>query len=59
MCAVFDTGHTRTFDALTGAVRKELRWGKKPLYCVAFAPDGLTCAAGCASGRVVIWDTDL
>lgn len=59
VCAVFDTGHTRTFDALTGAVRKELRWGKKPLYCVAFAPDGLTCAAGCASGRVVIWDTDL
>ena len=59
VCAVFDTGHARTFDAATGAVRKELRWGKKPLYSVCFAPDGLTCAAGSSNGRVVIWDTDL
>jgi WD40 repeat protein len=58
VCAVFDTGHARTFDAATGAVRKELRWGKKPLYSVCFAPDGLTCAAGGLGGRVVVWDVD-
>lgn len=56
VCAVFDTGHARTFDALTGAVRKELRWGRKALYSVCFAPDGLTCAAGSSNGRVVLWD---
>lgn len=56
VCAVFDSGHARTFDAATGAVRKELRWGKKPLYSVCFAPDGLTCAAGSTNGRVVFWD---
>jgi len=58
VCAVFDNGHARTFDAATGAVRKELRWGKKPLYSVCFAPDGLTCAAGGLGGRVVVWDVD-
>jgi WD40 repeat protein len=58
VCAVFDTGHTRTFDAATGAVRKELRWGKKALYSVCFAPDGLTCAAGSSAGRVILWDVD-
>jgi WD40 repeat protein len=58
VCAVFDSGHARTFDATTGAILKELRWGKKPLYSVAFAPDGLTCAAGGLGGRVVIWDVD-
>ena len=58
VCAVFDTGHARTLDAATGAVRKELRWGKNPLYSVCFAPDGLTCAAGSSNGRVVIWDVE-
>ncbi len=58
LCAVFDSGHARTFDAGTGAILKELRWGKKPLYSVAFAPDGLTCAAGSSNGRVVIWDVE-
>lgn len=58
VCAVFDSGHARTFDAATGAVQKELRWGKQPLYSVAFAPDGLTCAAGGLGGRVVVWDVD-
>jgi hypothetical protein len=58
VCAVFDTGHARTFDAHTGAIRKELRWGAKALYAVCFAPDGLTCAAGSTAGRVILWDVD-
>jgi hypothetical protein len=61
ICAVFADGHTRYLDARTGAVKQSFRWSKKPqpLYSVAFAPDGLTCAAGGENGQVVIWDVDL
>jgi WD40 repeat protein len=61
ICAVFEDGHARYLDALTGAVKQSFQWSKKskPLYSVAFAPDGLTCAAGGENGRVVIWDVDL
>jgi WD40 repeat protein len=58
LCAVFADGQARHLDPLTGAVRQAFRWSKKPLYSVTFAPDGLTCAAGRESGKVVIWDVD-
>jgi hypothetical protein len=58
LCAVFEDGHARYIDPLTGAVRQSFRWGKKPLYSVAFPPDGLTCAAGGEKGQVVMWDVD-
>lgn len=61
LCAVFADGQACYLDAITGAVKQSFRWSKKPkpLYSVAFAPDGLTCAAGGENGRVVIWDVDL
>jgi WD40 repeat protein len=60
LCAVFHDGQARYLDPLTGTVRETFRWSKKPtpLYSVAFAPDGLTCAAGGENGRVVLWDVD-
>jgi WD40 repeat protein len=60
LCAVFADGQARFLDARTGAVHQSLRWAKttKALYSVAFAPDGLTCAAG-ANGKVILWDVDL
>ncbi|VTR92200.1 wd40 repeat-containing protein : Putative vegetative incompatibility protein het-e-1 protein OS=Botryotinia fuckeliana (strain BcDW1) GN=BcDW1_1632 PE=4 SV=1: WD40 [Gemmata massiliana] len=58
LCAVFADGRARVLDALTGNVLQSFQWGKKPLYSVAFAPDGLTCAAGGPNGRVVVWDID-
>jgi hypothetical protein len=41
-------------------VRQSFKWAKKPkpLYSVAFAPDGLTCAAGSENGKVILWDVD-
>ncbi|AMV28843.1 WD domain, G-beta repeat [Gemmata sp. SH-PL17] len=58
LCAVFADGRARVLDALTGNVLQSLQWSKKPLYSVAFAPDGLTCAVGGQNGRVVVWDID-
>lgn len=60
LCAVFADGRARFLDARAGAVRETFAWrGKGPLYSVCFAPDGLTCAAGAAKGKAIVWDVDL
>jgi WD40 repeat protein len=33
-------------------------WGLGEVYALAFAPDGLRCAAVDAKGKVVVWDVD-
>jgi WD40 repeat protein len=60
LCAVFRDGEALYLDPLTGKVRQSFKWAKKPepLYSVAFAPDGLTCAAGGENGKVILWDVD-
>ncbi len=45
-------------DAATFAERARFAWDVGPLHGVAFAPDGLTCAAGGDHGRVVMWDVE-
>lgn len=61
ICAACADGEARFLDPLTGAVRQSFKWAKKPkpLYSVCFAPDGLTCAVGDESGKVVVWDVDV
>jgi WD40 repeat protein len=61
LCAVFEDGRAVYLDPGTGAVRESFQWSKKPapLYSVAFAPDGLTCAAGTTGGQVILWDVDV
>lgn len=50
---------TVTFlDADTLSPRTTYDWKLGPLYSVAFAPDGLTCAAGGTRRRVVVWDLE-
>ncbi len=51
-------GTVRLWDAATGTERKRYDFGIGKVYCAAFAPDGLTCAAGGEKGQVVIWDVD-
>lgn len=51
-------GCVRLWDANTGAELKTFDWTIGKLYCAAFAPDGLTCAAGGEKGQVVVWDVD-
>jgi WD40 repeat protein len=58
LAVVDDTGHARFLDPASGKIRNSFRWAIGPLYSVAFAPDGLTCAAGGENGQVVVWDVD-
>ena len=51
-------GCVRLWDAATGAERRTFDWRIGKLYCAAFSPDGLTCAACGEKGQVVIWDVD-
>lgn len=51
-------GTVRTWDSVTGKERTRYDFGIGKLYCAAFAPDGLTCAAGGDNGQVVLWDAE-
>jgi WD40 repeat protein len=51
-------GFVRVWDSTSGAELKAFDWKIGKLYCAAFSPDGLTCAACGAKGQVVIWDVD-
>jgi WD40 repeat protein len=42
-----------------GNVLNRYDWGLDEVYPLAFAPDGLRCAAADAEGKVVIWDVDV
>ncbi len=53
----------RFLDAATGAEVSRFDWnaggGKVGrVRCLAFSPDGLTCAAGGSDRRLVVWDVD-
>jgi WD40 repeat protein len=56
---VGNDGTSRFWDAATGAELRVFDWGLGVLATAAFAPDGLTCAAGSAKGKVVVWDLDV
>jgi WD40 repeat protein len=51
-------GCVRVWDTATGAELKTFEWDIGKLYCAAFSPDGLTCAACGEKGQVVVWDVD-
>jgi WD40 repeat protein len=51
-------GCVRLWEVSTGQEQKAFDWKIGKLYCAAFSPDGLTCAACSAKGQVVIWDVD-
>jgi WD40 repeat protein len=56
---VGNDGTSRFWEAATGAQLRVFEWGIGVLAVAAFAPDGLTCAAGSAEGKVVVWDLDV
>jgi WD40 repeat protein len=51
-------GTVRFWEAETGGERRAFDWRIGPIHCIAFSPDGLTCAAGGEKGQVVVWDVD-
>ena len=50
-------GTVAFWDAATGAKGQQFAWKVGPLYAVAFAPDGLRCAA-LGEYQVVVWDVE-
>ena len=44
--------------AATFVERDAFQWHARWVNCVAFAPDGMTAAAGSADHTIVIWDVD-
>ncbi len=51
-------GTLNFWDVDTGTKRQELTWDGHTLYCLAFSPDGCTCAAGSDDGQVAIWEVE-
>lgn len=45
-------------DAETGSELRRLEWKVGEIEALAFAPDGLRCAAVGETGKVVVWDVD-
>lgn len=53
-------GVVRVLDTETWAEVTAYQWDKRPVTCVAFAPDGLTAAVAFdGTGPFVVWDLDL
>lgn len=46
------------WDSGSWAARKTYEWGCGKITCLAVSPDGLLVAAGTATGKVVVWDTE-
>ena len=51
-------GTVRFWDAAAARERHCFAWGQSPVRVLAFAPDGLTCAAGTDAGQVFLWDVE-
>jgi WD40 repeat protein len=58
LMTVGNDGRAVAWDIGTGAVIAQYDWQIGKLSAVAFAPDGLTCAAGSDTGQVVLFDVD-
>ncbi len=48
----------RVWDAASGELLHKYDWGLGAMTAIAFAPDGLTAAAGGGKGQVVFWDVE-
>lgn len=46
------------WDADSWAADKTYEWSSGKITCLAVSPDGLLMAAGTATGKVVVWDTE-
>ena len=53
------SGHrVSVWETKTWTETKTFAWKAGAITCLAVAPDGLTAAAGTATGKVVVWDVE-
>jgi hypothetical protein len=45
-------------DVATGGLLVEWAWRAEMVRCLTVAPDGLTAAAGCRQGELMVWDLE-
>jgi WD40 repeat protein len=53
-----EAGVVRFWEGGRGELRKTWDWKVGRIGALAFSPDGFTCVAGAARGRIVVWDLD-
>jgi WD40 repeat protein len=58
LCTACGTPDVTLWDTRTTAEVGRFDWQIGKVLSVAFAPDGMTAAAGGSSGRIVIWDVE-
>lgn len=58
LLAVSLRNRVQRIDLATGGVLAEWNWRADAVRSLAVAPDGLTAAAGCRHGELVVWDLE-
>jgi WD40 repeat protein len=58
LISVSNDGTIRVWDVAARQLISKFKWDIGAVSAVAFAPDGLTCAAAGTRGQIVIWDME-
>jgi WD40 repeat protein len=59
LATVSNEATVKFWDTSSWKLAHEFAWQVGGLRCLAFAPDGLTAAAGGTGRKIVVWDVDL
>jgi WD40 repeat protein len=59
LATVSNEATVKFWDTSSWKLAREFAWQIGGLRCLAFAPDGMTAAAGGAGRKIVVWDVDL
>ena len=55
---VLETADIQLWDTNTGKIKHTLKEHTKPVYALAYSPDGTTLASGAGDGKIQLWDVE-